>query len=63
MEKIEDGVALFYIKDEKVLPVAMSKSQYAMLQILAKTFEPLKVVDVPLGDAIPVKELLRTQGK
>ena len=50
---LEDGLILMYVKDEVVYPVAMTREQFEMLQLIGKTFEPIRVViDKPQGKAI-----------
>jgi hypothetical protein len=51
-EAMEDGVALMYVKDGVLYPVAMTQAQYEILQFTARLFEPLKIVDQPQGKAI-----------
>lgn len=59
---MKDGVVLMYVKDGVLYPVAMTESELALLQLLAKTFEPLKVVmDHPQGQAVNL--LVKEGGK
>lgn len=51
---MKDGVALFYIKDNKVYPVALSTEQNETLQFLTSVItggKALKVIDKPMGEA------------
>jgi hypothetical protein len=43
MSKPKDGAYLMYVKDGVMYPVALSESEHTVLQIFAKTFEPLKL--------------------
>jgi hypothetical protein len=61
MDKPKDGAYLMYVKDGKMYPVALDESEHTMLQILAKSFEPLKLAPYP-QDAATIEEL-RKQGK
>lgn len=50
---MKDGdVALFYIKDNHLYPIALSQEQYETLQFTARLFQPLKVVDRPMGPVV-----------
>lgn len=50
---MKDGLVLMYMKDEVLYPVAMTESQFNMLQFLGKTLEPIKIVfDQPQGSAV-----------
>jgi hypothetical protein len=50
---MKDGVILMYMKEGVIYPVAMTEEQWGMLQLLAKTFEPIKVIfSEPQGEAI-----------
>lgn len=53
---MEDGVALMYIKDGVLYPVALTEEQNEVLQFTAKLFEPIKVVNKPQGKAINLLE-------
>lgn len=53
---MKDGVILMYVKDGVIYPVAMTESEWTVLQLLAKSVEPLKVVfDQPQGKAVNLK--------
>lgn len=43
-------VFLMYIKDGQAYPVALTQEQYDMLQFTARLFEPLKVINKPMGE-------------
>ena len=49
---MRDGVALMYVKDDVVYPVVLSQGQHDILTMTAKSFEPLQVIDHPLGNAV-----------
>jgi hypothetical protein len=49
---MKDGVALMYIKNGVLYPVALTQEQYDILQFTAKLFEPLKIIDQPQGKAV-----------
>jgi hypothetical protein len=49
---VEDGVALMYIKDGVLYPLALTQEQYDILQFTARLFEPLKIINQPQGKAI-----------
>lgn len=56
-KSIPDGVILSYVKDGVVYPVAMTESEYGMLQRLVKVFEPLRVAsDQPQGKAVNISK-------
>lgn len=49
---MKDGMILFYVKDDEVLPVAMSTEQHEMLQLVVQGVfggEPIKVVKKSQG--------------
>jgi hypothetical protein len=50
--EMKDGVALMYIKDGILYPVALTQEQYDILQFTARLFEPLKIIDKPQGKAV-----------
>jgi hypothetical protein len=50
---MKDGVVLMYMKDDVLYPVALSESQFEMLQLTSKIFEPLQVVfSKPQGEVV-----------
>ena len=49
---MEDQLVLMYVKDGNIHPVAMTGEQQQMLQLLGKTFEPIKVIKEPIGEAV-----------
>lgn len=51
MNQLPDGAVLMYLMNGKIYPVAMTESQYAMLQALCKVFEPLQIINDPIGEA------------
>lgn len=55
---IKDGsLVLFYVKDQKLYPIAMTESEFNLLQLLGKTFEPIKVINKPQGNVVDLKEV------
>lgn len=58
---MKDGVVLFYCKDGVLYPVALTEEQNSMLQLTAKIFEPLQVVNIPQGPAINLTD--KREGK
>lgn len=53
MVQYNNKVALVYIMDGVAYPVAMNESQFTVLQLLSKTFEPLAVIgDQPIGKVV-----------
>lgn len=54
---MKDGVALMYLKDGVLYPVALSQEQNDTLQFTARLLGPLSVVfDKPQGNAINLFE-------
>lgn len=51
--KVENGLYLFYVKDENIYPVGLSQEQWDMLQFVGNAVagDPIKVLDKPLGKA------------
>lgn len=61
---MKDGLILFYIKDNTVYPVVLSKEQDEMLQMLGNVItggEPLKVLDKPLGTAYNLSDAIKEE--
>ena len=57
---MKDGMILFYVKDDEVLPVAMNREQLQMLQtVLPIIFgeEPIQVVKKSQGKAENLMEV------
>lgn len=56
-KKIEDGLYLFYIKDEDIYPVGLSQEQWDMLQFMGNVIagDPIKIIDKSLGKAESLK--------
>lgn len=40
---MDDGIFLMYMRDGIAYPVTLTESEYNLLQMLVKPFEPLKV--------------------
>jgi hypothetical protein len=49
---MKDGIALMYIKDGVMYPVALTQEQYDILQFTARLFEPITVINKPQGEAV-----------
>lgn len=53
---MKDGVVLFYCKEDTLYPVALNESEYNMLQMMVKAFEPLKIIDKPQGKTVDLSK-------
>ena len=59
---MEDGFVLFYVKDNKVLPVLLTEQQHEMFNIVIPNMlggETVKVIDKPQGEAFNLKEAIK----
>lgn len=54
---VKDGIVITYVKDGVIYPVALSTSEYRMIEsLVAGICNPLKVVfDQPQGTAVALK--------
>lgn len=61
---IKDGIALMYIKDGTLYPIAITEEQYTMLTIMVSSIcQPLNVlINEPQGKAVNLKTPLRKDG-
>jgi hypothetical protein len=62
---MNDQVILMYVRNDELLPVALSESQMAMLQMMIPAIlggEPLRVVNKPQGKVVNLIEELRKEG-
>lgn len=50
-KQVKDGLYLFYVKDEKIYPIAIKEDNWELLQLLSNTIagSPIKVIDKPMG--------------
>lgn len=53
MNKVEDGLYLFYVKNENIYAVGMSQEQWDTLQFMGNIIagSPIKILDKPMGKA------------
>lgn len=61
---MNDGLALFYIKNNTVYPVILSTEQNEALQFMANVItggEPLKVLDKPMGEAYNLVDRMKEE--
>ncbi|MDQ7095980.1 hypothetical protein REC12_20505 [Desulfosporosinus sp. PR] len=57
MRETKDGLALFYVKDDNILPVALTAEQQQAFEILMNAIPgTIRIVDAPQGKAINLKD-------
>lgn len=51
VNKVKDGLYLFYVKDEQIFPIAIDEENWELLQMLGNTIagNPIRVIDKPMG--------------
>ena len=51
-EKIKDGLVVFYVKDGKLLPIAMNEEELQLINVMiGGILGTVKVINKPLGKA------------
>lgn len=45
-----------YLKDDEIYPIAMTKEQLEVLQLLGKMLEPIQVINKSQGKAVNLTE-------
>lgn len=57
---MKDGLVLFYVKNNVILPVALTAEQVQTFEMLMSIMPgAIRVVDVPQGSAINLKDQLK----
>jgi len=52
-KKVEDGLYLFYVKNEQIYQIGMTNDEWKLLQFMGNTIagNPIKVLSEPMGTA------------